>query len=234
MHNSCNNGIKTTIDNRGVRLSFCDCELGQSQKYKGVHSAALYWTFDDFPGDKSALEEVQKLLQDDCWIILTGPFGSCKTSLAVYMFKDAVDSIVKKYGEASLITGHVMEKVTLKDGTVYHKPVPLRRPAFWNVEQLLAASKATIGNEDALDPIEVLKRESPLLVLDGLGEVTLSDWDRDAISQLIGQRYNQWRTLRTVITTNWPVAEFKNKLGGWVSSRLGEIARVVIPKERLR
>jgi DNA replication protein DnaC len=236
MH-KCQDGITTEYNDKtdAMVLGFCDCERGLYKRYRGVHQAGLYWSFDDFPGDADALALVKSLLWSDKWVILNGPYGSGKTSLAVCMYKAYIDAAIEKYGEAALLTGSRVSSEKLDDGTVIQRWHPFPRPAaFWNVTELLCASKNVIGRDDLIDPIETLKTRMGLLVLDGLGETKLSEWDTNQIGQLLGQRYNAWRTLRTVITTNWHVTDFGKHLGDWMTSRFCEVAEVITPKGKLR
>jgi len=61
----------------------------------------------------------------------------------------------------------------------------------------------------------------PLVVLDDLGSERLSDWQRELLSYIITQRYNNMKS--TIITTNYKLEEKLNgSLGQDLSSRLGE------------
>jgi DNA replication protein DnaC len=186
----------------------------------------LEWTLDTFPGDRAALEKTRALLDSDKWIIYIGTYGTGKTSLASCVYKHAIDRAIEKYGETAMITGYRYEGL---------RRVDFDRPAeFWNVEQLLTQHAKTWHNEDLIDHLERLKTRCPLLILDGVGETAYADALRDDLSQLIGQRYTRWRTLRTVMTSNWKLPDFKAKLGGWSASRLEDVCEVIIPEERMR
>ncbi len=62
----------------------------------------------------------------------------------------------------------------------------------------------------------------PLLLLDDLGSERLNDWQRELISYIITQRYNNMKS--TIITTNYKLEseEPLSKIGYDLSSRLGD------------
>lgn len=61
----------------------------------------------------------------------------------------------------------------------------------------------------------------PLVVLDDLGSERLSDWQRELLSYIITQRYNNMKS--TIITTNYKLEEKLNgSLSQDLSSRLGD------------
>lgn len=68
---------------------------------------------------------------------------------------------------------------------------------------------------------------APLLVIDDLGAAKDSEWTEEINYRLINHRYE--RVLPTLITSNVPVAQLKDKLGERVASRLREMtSRVVL------
>jgi len=197
---------------------------GLTAKYPGVPEMGLDWTLDTFPGDRAALEKTRALLDSDRWVLLNGNYGTGKTGLAVCIYRDAIDRLVAKYGEAAVIIGYYEN----------NQHVLIDEPQFWNVDELLSQHAKSWHNEDLIDPLERLKTRCPLLVLDGVGETTYPDTLRDDLAQLIGQRYTRWRTLRTVMTSNWRLPDFSTKLGDWSASRLKDVCEVITPRERLR
>ncbi len=227
MH-TCRHGIiteKIGVDGP-VSFRYCDCQEGLAAKYRGVPEMALDWSLDTFPGDTQSLQKTIELLDSDRWIIYIGTYGTGKTSLAVCVYKHVIDKAIEEHGEQALHLGYRI---------VSGRRVDLPRPAeFWNVEQLLAQHAKTWHNEDLIDHLERLKTNCSLLILDGVGETNYADALRDDLAQLIGQRYTRWRTLRTIITTNWTLPEFTSKLGGWSADRLKEVCEVITPKEKMR
>ena len=185
-------------------MQLCKCDAGRRLRYWGVPSGMRDWTFETFPASLGTVISVNKhpigvdgvriaFTERDKWLILCGPVGTGKTSLAVSGYK------------------------LLRDRGVAGR--------FWNMAQLFDATKKSFGDPDRVDPMEKLYNAPAVLVLDGLGERNLTDWERGAVNQLLGQRY-AFR-LRTIVTTNWQAGEFGRLLGDWIGDRLNEIAIVM-------
>ena len=218
-------GIIWTKTPDGLCPHYDDSAEGLAAKYPGIPEMGLDWTLDTFPGDSKALAQVRALLDSDKWVLFNGDYGTGKTGLAACIYRDAIDKLIAKHGETAAITGFYYEN---------NRRMEIDRPKFWNVEELLQRHADTWHNEDLLDPVEYLKKRCGLLVLDGVGETAYPDKLRDVLGQLIGQRYTRWRTLRTVMTSNWYFKDFGTKLGDWSVSRLRDVCEVIVPREKLR
>ncbi|NPB07539.1 MAG: ATP-binding protein [Aquificae bacterium] len=95
------------------------------------------------------------------------------------------------------------------------------RGLFFDTKDLIYRIKASI--EEGKDrKIIKLVLNYPLLVLDDLGSERLNDWQRELISYIISQRYNNMKS--TIITTNYSLerGESLSGVGYDLSSRLGE------------
>lgn len=172
---------------------YCMCAVGVIARYPGIPVESVGWRFDNWPGPAGIREEVRRAVQSKRWIVLTGPYGTGKTSLAVSAMRFAVDNCTQS--------------------------------RFWNTAALLDTTKATFGNEDKANPIERLHSRPAFLVLDGMGERPLTEWERGALMTLLGQRYT--KRLQTVITTNWALPEIGKYLGGWIADRLRDVGAVI-------
>ena len=76
----------------------CDCRAAMRVRYWGIPKSALDWTFDTFPASLGTKIKVgEKLItldgvrtafvERDKWIILMGPIGTGKTSIAISGYK---------------------------------------------------------------------------------------------------------------------------------------------------
>lgn len=111
----------------------------------------------------------------DRWPLLVGPVGLGKTGLAISL---------------------LMEEINAGRGGLY-----LVTPTF------LARIRATYTgvNDGEVDEMDVLASviETPLLVLDDLGKVALSEWGQEKLFTLVNERYAAGR--RTIVTSNLDV-----------------------------
>jgi len=103
--------------------------------------------------------------------------------------------------------------------TVYEKKRV--RGFFFDTKDLIFRIKSSMEEGKDRKLIKALVNY-PLLVLDDLGSERLSDWQRELISYVISQRYNNVKS--TVITTNYDLFSEKSEelLSRDLSSRLGE------------
>ena len=94
------------------------------------------------------------------------------------------------------------------------------RGIFFDTKDLIYRIKILMDERKDLKLINYIVNH-PLLVLDDLGSERLSEWQRELLSYIITQRYNNMKS--TIITTNYRLEEKINgKLGQDLSSRLGE------------
>lgn len=185
------------------------CDIGKRRRYIGIPEEALTWEFSNFPdwlGTKVTArnDEGKEVPVKIDWI--RRAFTERDKWI---LFLGPVGT-----GKTSLsVSGYKLLRDRGVDGR------------FWNCAELLDATKKSFGNDDRVNPIEILHTRPSLLVLDGLGERKLTDWERNEVSQLLGQRYSH--RLRTIITTNWASKDFEEQLGDWVLDRLRHVSIVL-------
>ena len=91
---------------------------------------------------------------------------------------------------------------------------------FFDTKDLIYRIKILMDERKDLKLINYIINH-PLLVLDDLGSERLSEWQRELISYIITQRYNNMKS--TIITTNYKLEIKENgKIGQDLSSRLGD------------
>ena len=178
---------------------YCDCDDAQRARYSGIPEEGLYWTFANFPGGKAGLRQAQ-------------------TAANMPVARWAVLMGPVGTGKSSLA---VCAYKQIRDAGLW-------TAKFKNAALLLDATKKTFGRDDLINPLEALYEDCQFLVLDGLGERQLSEWEIGAMQQLIGQRYTRRTSLVTWITTNWDVGQFKQILGDWVYDRLQQVATMIV------
>lgn len=115
----------------------------------------------------------------------------------------------------------------------------LAHAAFWPVDKLLSAEKATYGREPsdilktlgywpgetgATTPVEHAMR-AEVLILDDLAQVEPSSHEVKLLSELIDERYR--RELPVIVTTNLKAQELAERIGGRSVSRLYEMCEAV-------
>lgn len=125
-------------------------------------------------GKHDVVADLREWQRSDRWLLLVGDVGVGKTGLAVSLLIEWL-----KAGQQGLYV------VT---------------PDF------LSRIRATYNRSgDEVDELEVLGSviSAPLLVLDDLGTVTLTEWGKEKLFTLVNQRY--LRGLRTIVTTNLPI-----------------------------
>ena len=118
------------------------------------------------------------------WLVFTGPNGSGKTHLAAAIANRCIDS------------GHVVFFVYVPD-----------------LLDHLRATFAPTSDASYSDLFEQV-RNTPLLVLDGLGSHGATSWAQEKLQQIVNHRYNA--QLPTIVTTATEISE----LDAYISSRL--------------
>ena len=91
------------------------------------------------------------------------------------------------------------------------------RPVFFlSVADLLDHLRSTFSPESPVSYDELFERvrNTPLLILDDMGEHSATPWAREKLYQIINHRYNA--ALPTVITTSLPLEEIEDR----ISSRM--------------
>src|SRR5207244_381801 len=99
--------------------------------------------------------------------------------------------------------------------------------AYANIPDLLELIKRGFDDSDiaaqAARRLDTL-RTAPLVVLDDIGAERPSEWQRERLLTIIGDRYDN--ELSTIITSNLTIAELTEPLGGRLQSR---IAGMTVP-----
>ena len=160
--------------------SECPCGIVDARRRRTIwESAELPPAFQRFSldayvaltGKTAVVDDLRAWQESDRWLLLIGEVGVGKTGLAVSLLAE-----------------------WLKDG---------KHGLYVVTPDFLSRIRATYGRAGGdVDELEVLGSviSAPLLVLDDLGTVTLTDWGKEKLFTLINQR--MLKGLRTIVTTN--------------------------------
>lgn len=221
MHNCCQNGIKYGHSDDGVAMTLCDCIHGQRLRYPMVPDEMLGWTFDTYPGPHDVRDQVREWCAGRKWLVLAGRPGVGKTSLAVSAYRADCDRRIAILDDITWIMGRCWARA---GGQL--QPVSIAHPQFWAVERLVEQAKASMDG-DVKDPLPAARESVPFLVLDDLGNERGTDYERNAVRQILGRRYEHADTMRTIITTNKTMSALSGYLGDWMADRLRQVAAVI-------
>ena len=184
----------------------CECQRDRLEeersarllRYSNLGSLSRF-TFEALdPKGRSNDAESQKLFEEACrvaveyaespegWLVFVGPNGSGKTHLAAAIAKRCIDN------------GHVV--------------------FFVHVPDLLDHLRATFAptNEVSYSDLFEQVKNTPLLILDGLGSQATTPWTQEKVQQIFNHRYNA--KLPTIVTTTSDTAD----LDPYVRSRLDD------------
>lgn len=193
----------------------CPCGLVAARRSLRIWDAAQIppkfrpYTLDsytDVSGRYGLVSNLRDWLSGDRWLLLTGDIGVGKSGLAAALLTEWLRS-----GGAGLY---------------------ISMPMFFS--RIRATYR---DNGDQIDELDVLGAVIgvPLLVLDDLGIVSLSEWGREKLYTLIDERAGEGR--RTIITSNLRVTDgsFEAYVGARIWDRCRGMADVVnITGESLR
>ena len=213
----CQNGIVYGHSDDGATMALCECIHGQRLRYPMLPDEMLSWTFDNFPGPASTRDVIRDWCAGRKWLVLAGFPGVGKTSLAVCAYKADCDRRIAILDDITWIMGRCWTA---------SGPVTIPHPQWWAVERLVETAKTSMDG-DVKDPLPAVRESVPFLVLDDLGNERGTDYDRNAVRQILGRRYERHDTMRTVITTNKSPAALSDYLGGWMADRLQQVALVI-------
>lgn len=135
-------------------------------------------------------------------LILSGPCGTGKTHMAVALLKSR---------------GFFLMNADAP---------PKKTPLFVSVTDLMEKLRDSFGRDgvneaDIID--DIVSR--PLLLLDDLGAMKLTEYARDALYRIIDRRYRG--ELQTIVTTNLSIKEISEEIDDRLASRLCEMGPVV-------
>ncbi len=196
----------------GKAVTLCNCRFSTDQINVILRIPKRYWkaSLDDFipenPSQYSALEESRSYC-------LSQDFKKGKG--IVYT---GPPSLGKTYLAVSVLKTIYLEfKV---------------RGAFFDTKDLLFRLKSLMDTGMDKNLLRFLV-EIPVLVLDDLGNERLSDWQREIISYIIVQRYNDVKA--TIITTNYPLRSqeeedlepLSERLGDSIISKIEEVNEII-------
>ena len=210
-------GLLVTVDDRGNRFAHeCPCRVGQrierTLNLARVPPRYLDCSLDgfDYGGHASLGHAFAKCYKfanlfpyetKGVGLMLTGAPGNGKTHLAV--------SILKQVIATRGAVGYFWE----------HKELLEKLRSFYDVR--------TAGGEETLLRTVIT---CDLLVLDDLGDISVSDWSWDTTAYILNSRYNENRS--TIITTNRPNEPARATRIGEESSQLAE-RRIEYKRETL-
>ena len=155
----------------------------------------LYW---EEPATESLIQARKELRAGDCMLILLGPRGTGKTQAAVEMALD--------------LDCH-MNSI---DRGVSHM--------YATLSELFNNEKASWNDSNKASPIKKAKN-ADLLVLDEIQEVVASDWERQALTLLVDERYRDMK--RTVMIGNLTKDGLNEFFSKSISSRLKETGTII-------
>jgi DNA replication protein DnaC len=144
-----------------------------------VPETMLGFTLDSFLAHPKNAEKAQLVADvraawddSDRWLLFVGPVGLGKTGLAISLL---LESIRSGRGGLYVVTPTFLSRI---------------RATY---------TRASDGEVDELDVLRSVI-EAPLLVLDDLGKVSLSEWGQEKLFTLVNDRYLAGR--RTIVTSN--------------------------------
>ena len=109
----------------------------------------------------------------------------------------------------------------------YDMPESGRYAMFQNTTELLHEMRLdfdkSIGEKQMLE--KDLMDCKNLIILDDVGSEKLSDWVAETFYLIINKRYNQM--LPTIITSNLPISDLKERIGDRTVSRIVEMCDIV-------
>lgn len=172
------------VSRRGVAVE-CPCGLVSQRRTERVFAMSQVplmmrcWTLQSF-ADRAQQHQLAADIRaawdtTDRWLLLTGPVGVGKTGIAV-----------------SLLNEHLARG----DGGLY-----VVAPT------LLERIRSTYDADEKISESTVMSAltQTPLLLLDDLGKVKLTEWGQEKLYTLISERYGAQR--RTIVTSNFGVAD---------------------------
>ncbi len=165
------------------RLVECPCGIVQTRRMRRIWASSQIPTtmrgyslasFVLHAGKQQLVDDVRESwAAGDRWLLLCGPVGLGKTGIAVSLLLEAMHA-----GSGGLYV--VM-------------------PSFLS---RIRATYTRGKDDEEVDETDVLASviEAPLLVLDDLGKVTLTEWGQEKLFTVVNERYLAGR--RTIVTSN--------------------------------
>lgn len=201
-------GIVPSVNaNDAIVLSYCSCDKGFQRRY---HLPAAYrdWTLDSWPGREEIKRRAKEwLTQKGRWLVLSGSVGTGKSGLMVGLYRHILDDIMAQEGGEHYL--------------IISDPHPIQ---FWRAPELLEQHKSTFSNPELSSKL-LEAQEVPILFLDDVGAEQETEYNANAISELLLRRHTQ--SLKTAITTNLTMAELAEQLSPRVVDRMREVALLI-------
>lgn len=180
------------LSRQGVAVE-CPCGLVAFRRTERVFAQSAVplsmrcWTLQSF-ADRSGRHALAADIRNvwdttDRWLLLTGPVGVGKTGIAV-----------------SLLNEHLARG----DGGLY-----VVAPT------LLERIRSTYDADEKVSESTVMTAltQTPLLLIDDLGKVKLTEWGQEKLYTLISERYGARR--RTIVTSNYGLADGRLEAHLW-------------------
>jgi len=188
------------VKTEGGSVRLCECRFKEKDVNKLLRIPKRFWNaslsnyFPETPSQHTAL---------------------LKSKQFVYTFNPEEGKGLTFVGNPGVGKTHLAVAV-LKE--IYkHKRI---RGVFFDTKDLIYTIKFLMDEKKDFKLINQLIN-LPLVVLDDLGSERLSDWQRELLSYIITQRYNNMKS--TIITTNYKLeGKLNGNLGQDLSSRLGD------------
>ena len=165
---------------------------------RAYENTEVPWLDWEEPATEALLVARKELRAGDCMLILLGPRGTGKTQASVELALDL--DCYKNDGR----------------GGISHM--------YTTLSELFGSEKASWNDSSISSPLDKAKGVG-LLVLDEIQEVVASDWEKQALTLLIDDRYrNMKRTIMIGNLTKDGLGEFFSKS---ISSRLKETGTII-------
>lgn len=163
----------------------CSCGLIARRRYERiwamsqVPASMRHFTLDSFAeasGKHELAADVRAAWDTtDRWLLFVGPVGLGKTGLAIALLLETIEAGI---GGLYVVTPTFLSRI---------------RATY---------TRTSDGEVDELDVLASVI-EAPLLVLDDLGKVSLSEWGQEKLFTVVNERYLARR--RTIVTSNLDV-----------------------------
>lgn len=193
----------------------CACQqaiiAGRLWQHSGLLIAERAWRLsfiEDRPGKVWAYKAARAILDDDRpsgWLILYGPYGVGKSGVLKAAVAELIDRGVKA--------------------------------CYRRAEDILAEARATFDDDDQGQESALGVRDKyakiPLLAIDEVDRVSMTDWARSFLFTLLDERYNRRDQVATLLATNAKIGDMGPEWG-YLESRMADGMVVAMAGDSLR